>query len=336
MNIEELKARYMPSKELIKEVTKEIKESEKSKPKKQRMTLTKNDYLTFAITRRWQKVSKKELPTLYKDISEFIFEKISEKYKVTDIERGDGYFIFNFGDNSVVHFRIKKLPGWKFGMWFSYNPKSKDKILCEWFCQQDLWIDKFKPSRSTIGGEIKINVADFIDQLLKNENNFWWYGDEILNSLNYMVKYRWLASYRDYTGADFNERYVTKRFAKRYMKKAKREEIKRVKAETKLRDKLSQKVFSSLKKEINNQYSYKIIDKNTDGWICSPRYDIQVFVPVNTTKKQCNEIENNCYDLITKTQNKIVAKKAYKEHCIYDEVSPYVSIEFAGSKNNVQ
>ena len=35
---------------------------------------------------------------------------------------GNGYFIFDMGENSVVNFWIKELKGWKFGIWF-YSPK---------------------------------------------------------------------------------------------------------------------------------------------------------------------------------------------------------------------
>ena len=45
-------------------------------------------------------------------IEEIVLNKIEDfGYKPYNIERGNGYFIFEYGDNSVIHFRLKGL--WK-------------------------------------------------------------------------------------------------------------------------------------------------------------------------------------------------------------------------------
>ena len=51
-----------------------------------------------------------------------------------------GYFLYEMGEDSVAHFRVKELRGWRFGMWFG-----EDVTL---FAQHENNIDKFKPSYS--------------------------------------------------------------------------------------------------------------------------------------------------------------------------------------------
>ena len=76
--------------------------------------------------------------TKNKEIAELMFKNIKELgYKPYDIQYGNGYFLFEMGDDSVVHFRLKGLgplsKHWKFGMWIvaesleeSYREKEKD------------------------------------------------------------------------------------------------------------------------------------------------------------------------------------------------------------------
>lgn len=80
---------------------------------------------------------------------------------VVDEEVGDGYFLFGYGTNSTAEFRIKEIPGWKFGIWFSplkdeaegkeadgdKDEGNKD-VKGTLFWQVEEFIDKFKPSAS--------------------------------------------------------------------------------------------------------------------------------------------------------------------------------------------
>ena len=77
---------------------------------------------------------------------------------VVDEEVGDGYFLFGYGTNSTAEFRIKEIPGWKFGIWFSplkdeAEGKEADEdgdkdVKGTLFWQVEEFIDKFKPSAS--------------------------------------------------------------------------------------------------------------------------------------------------------------------------------------------
>lgn len=105
-----------------------------------------------------------------RQIADYMFNKMREYgFKPYDIDVDDGYFVFNYGDESVYHFRLKGVwKHWKFGMWvFSnyldeeyrkkyYEEHPEDKQdPSEWkviqiFCQYDHIIDKFKPSASSL------------------------------------------------------------------------------------------------------------------------------------------------------------------------------------------
>ena len=62
------------------------------------------------------------LSEIYKANTEALFKELP--YSIEDIEYLDGYFIFGFGTNSVVHFHIKECPGWKFGIWWGMHIKT--------------------------------------------------------------------------------------------------------------------------------------------------------------------------------------------------------------------
>ena len=90
---------------------------------------------------------------IFKEVSQAWFKHIKEEfgYDVHNVEYGNGYFIFERGENSVVHFNIKQAPKFKFAIWFDY-PQNEKQFYGEWqvFAQVEENIDKFKPSRSPL------------------------------------------------------------------------------------------------------------------------------------------------------------------------------------------
>jgi len=120
-------------------------------------------------------------------IKEIIFHILNTyDLEVTDINVGNGYFLFNFGENSVIHFRIKGCKHWKFGIWINYiskenngkdacdGSKMKQGYLIEIFGQHEDYIDKFKPSYSpikySIDGLMKLGDPGHND----NDYGMWW------------------------------------------------------------------------------------------------------------------------------------------------------------------
>jgi len=102
--------------------------------------------------------------TKIKNVILHILEK--KGFHVTWQDTGNGYFIFDFGENSVTHFKLKECKGWKFGLWIRYisqksideykekysdtKDESKAGYHIEIFGQYINYIDKFKPSYSPI------------------------------------------------------------------------------------------------------------------------------------------------------------------------------------------
>ena len=141
-----------------------------------------------------------------KEIVELIFNKMkSFGFTPYDINYGDGYFLFEMGEDSVVHFKIKEVwKNWKFGMWINseelnnYNedenkdtPYEEEPNAVQIFCQHEHVIDKFKPSRSTLCVEFK--PCDFKDDA------FAW-GNYQLKAMLKMIKYHPIMCWNDFCG----------------------------------------------------------------------------------------------------------------------------------------
>lgn len=91
-----------------------------------------------------------------------LFEHLkSQNYTIATEEYGDGYFIFDYGPNTVVHFRLKETPGWLYGVWWSFkvNKEGIISIVGEFFAQYEEEIDKFKPSASYYAYDMEILMA---------------------------------------------------------------------------------------------------------------------------------------------------------------------------------
>ena len=119
-----------------------------------------------------------------------------------NIQYGNGYFIFDMGENSVVNFWIKELKGWKFGIWF-YSPKDdngEDKPnYCQFFAQRELFIDKFKPAASNYCEEIKAYGKDnkFFDNFALID----------IKRMLYEMKYHpFIAFYKDVSYSNYIDR----------------------------------------------------------------------------------------------------------------------------------
>ena len=88
------------------------------------------------------------------ELTRQLFEHLkSQNYTITTEQYGDGYFIFDYGPNTVVHFRLKETPGWLYGIWWSFkiNKEGIINLVGEFFAQYEEEIDKFKPSASYYG-----------------------------------------------------------------------------------------------------------------------------------------------------------------------------------------
>ena len=130
-------------------------------------------------------------------------------------ESGVGYY--------GVVFKIKELKGWLFGIWYWFD-RANDKVNMQLFTQYERFINKFKPSRSTLLVDQDIMLADFAvviekpsiiahitryDSEWANENACDYYMYEVKELLQYMKKYPELAYYQDNV-RDLSRAYTTR------------------------------------------------------------------------------------------------------------------------------
>lgn len=154
-------------------------------------------------------MEKEKISKLKKRVINKALKVINDNgFKTKNVKFGDGYFFYEFGDNSVCHFYIDELPDWKFGIWIWEDDKDENKLKVFFFAQIEEFIDKFKPSASSIEEEFFIEV----DKLGKPGSTWWDF--KILQNLEYMRDHPYLAMYRDIFYADFNYEYVSKEDAK--------------------------------------------------------------------------------------------------------------------------
>lgn len=92
-----------------------------------------------------------------KEIKEAIFKELQEVrgMEVVNSSVGDGYYLFDLGEESVVHFHIKGCKRWLWGMWITHNDK-ENKTHIDLFGEHEDYIDKFKPTRTPIAVEIDV------------------------------------------------------------------------------------------------------------------------------------------------------------------------------------
>ena len=99
---------------------------------------------------------------------------------VTGVEFLDGYFIFAMGEDSVVHFHVKGLKNWKFGIWINMDYE-KQTIKC--FAQHEQFIDKFKPSDSLF---LETVSRYSLCSLIENKDNARWVYYDIIKMIKHI------------------------------------------------------------------------------------------------------------------------------------------------------
>ena len=267
--------------------------------------------------------------TQNREIAEYMFDKMREfGFKPYDIEYGDGYFLFDMGEDSVVHFRMKGVwRHWKFGMWISSEYLSEDYRnsyvkeydepeewkLIQVFCQHDHVIDKFKPSRSALC--VSYDVEDWCEKE-KHPNTFW----ELEHMLK-MIKNHPVICFDGFCGEcvgyransfliDFIEyetqwywehikKFILKHFWYTY---------------TKAKIKLAEK--SKCIKGIE----FHDFEKENPGWSTSHLYSvIPIFTKDSTEEEQC------------KWMDKWFKKEKYGEYGYYDYVIEVLECKIEGS-----
>lgn len=169
-----------------------------------------------------KKADEKGFADLYKHATELLFERLKEETDMDlhfeDVNYLDGYFIFGYGTNSVVHFHVKEAPGWLFGVWWSPVPTDEtkdkkkkeyktDRLFCDFFFQFEKEIDKFKPTASMFGESF---------EFMLNESYISSGWLNACKDLEFVIKEPYLAFYREMHYTNFNHEYVSREKAKNY------------------------------------------------------------------------------------------------------------------------
>lgn len=227
-----------------------------------------------------------------REIAEIIFDKMrSFGFRPYDIMYGNGYFIFDFGEDSVVHFRVSGVPKhFKFGMWVDAasvekhendtdkRPEDRRKAA-RIFAQYDTCIDKFKPSRSDLC--VEYDAYDW-DETLSYPNGFW----ELESMLGFMRTHPLLA-YHGFCGE--NAGYRSGSFLLSFLKYESWAIFKKIKfgvqyaiwlPYTKL------KCFFARRSKIIDSLVLYDFDKDNPGWSTSYKFEVQIRFTAEATEDE--------------------------------------------------
>lgn len=109
-----------------------------------------------------------------KEIREAIFKELKEyQMEVINPSVGNGYYLFDFGEESVVHFHIKGCKRWLWGIWITHDDK-ENKTNIDLFGEHEDYIDKFKPTQTAIAVETNIPDDATEEQWEDEINNVVW------------------------------------------------------------------------------------------------------------------------------------------------------------------
>jgi hypothetical protein len=103
-----------------------------------------------------------------KEIREKVFKVFNDYgYTVENTKVGNGYYLFDLGEESVVHFHIKGCKRWLFGLWIF------DSTIYL-FGEHEDHIDKFKPTQTVLsekieGPELESKIEDLVWSIIYNK-----------------------------------------------------------------------------------------------------------------------------------------------------------------------
>lgn len=237
-------------------------------------------------------------------IANSVFNELRNEGLVpVNVQFSNGYFIFEKGEDAVVHFKIKGVNKWKFGMWIDINDVDK---AVQVFAQHIDYIDKFKPSCSTF---CEVVSRETLLGITKKKSNSYWAYYRIIKMVKHIKNNPRLAFVQEGTYS----KYVPEPLIKLYLKEEKEHCLDRLyeNKEHLVKDILAYRqnqlaIKVLLAKKLPVIKSVTLIDRNAIG-VCriSPRYEVRfVFNRVSNNKKIQGKKMNDAFDsvkLFTKT-----------------------------------
>jgi hypothetical protein len=246
------------------------------------------------------------------------FEKISpisEKYFV------DGYGLFYSGSNSVCHFKLKKYPLWKFGIWLDYekgenkNDIGSDIINVQMFAQVENFIDKFKPSASSFISNFSfakpMKYIEESGEFIRSDDFSFEVSNYYIDKFNLIWTQPSLAIIRDISYEDYNRRYLSPLKAFLLVKEKFGEEKQISNREEKARKFYYKSVEKWIKKNLNNSdiLSCEIKDEGNN---VHPRYYLAIYVTEDFSDEDVENINDsfwNCRRNINEKLEKMFKNK---------------------------
>lgn len=217
-----------------------------------------------------------------REVIEQIFNKIEEKsnhcLKIINKVFGNGYFIFEFGEDSVCHFKIKGLKRWQFGLWIKQHNDNENYVI-DLFGEHEDYIDKFKP----VATKIKYKFE------YKNEDDFWKCYKFINNLM--MIKQHPFVIKHCYYGA--SENYLKFLLSEFFYYRIKKHLIKFKKHSL---TKLYLNCIKIIYKLRFRKLDINVYDKRETGWAVYPPFDFNIYYD------KC--IEDELYDIYSSIENK--------------------------------
>lgn len=265
--------------------------------------------------RQKKKLNKKGYPEIYKNLTQKIFDLTNKDLFEFPIENQYGKDLYNSiefydvkykssyeGDNSVVDFKVKECPDWKFRVCWEpkTNENKKDKRLFvegKFFCCYEPLEDKFNYYNSNIKcklGGCQVEKGNLKDWAI--------YPDDVRGIIEFIIKEPYLAFCREYCGWDYNKQYHDRRSAQNKFKKWKayHELSEQVRAEN------DQKYLDYIKENILPIYGENtiIVDRG-ENW--SPRYEMicksSEFTPEPGIKPGCYSVMSEQKEVATHLYN---------------------------------
>ena len=237
-----------------------------------------------------------------RDLAEYIFDVIGKMgYQPYDIHYDSGYFLFDMGEDSVVHFKLHGLGVlgrmWKFGMWINAehldkqnrdeyiekypNTREEDLNVMSIFAQYKTQIDKFKPSRSSLCIEYDG------EEWNRCTNGAYKYPWNQLESMLGMMKKHPFLCYDDYCGEHVG--YANHSFVTEFLDNECRYYYRRIKKiifKTFYRSYFSFLVYLKSKSKIVSSITMYDFEKENPGFSTGYLYQVRIMFKSGVTNEQ--------------------------------------------------
>lgn len=207
-------------------------------------------------------------------ISNSVFKELIEENLIpTDVSFGNGYSIFEMGEDALVHFHIKGAKGWLFGMWID---TSLENDAIQFFAQYEEAIDKFKPSRSLFVASVS---RKHLKEVANDKRQAGWIYLNITKIAKHIATNPRLAFIQE----NHYSLYLDKPVYKLYISdKLDLYKNRLCKIKKRITDDLIPYCINSLSVKIVKSWhdemikNIELIDRNDGIFICSPRWEIKI------------------------------------------------------------